>query len=283
MESIATEKNNVDFTLNTSLQSSHTPFSGEEVQRSNTHSDIFEGILKLVPGITRNDFGYAISLLAAIPPIPLTAAQIAFYLQEHWKPTTENQFPCSTHKKGSKIYNRRLNGNHLKQFSWIGVSRHPDHEGVWCRFCVLFKTSDKISRNNFGRLIGAPLKNFGDLTGKNGSLTHHGETEFHKNCSIKAANFLHRLKNPSLEVENLVDSQYAVQVAKNRTILSAVIDTLKLLAVQNIPLRGHRDDKDFHLPNCEIINPVNDGMFTQNLYFIKLKLQVTFYDFQFVW
>ena len=56
------------------------------------------------------------------------------------------------------------------------------------------------------------------------------------------------MKNPDLDVRNLIDTERTKQIARNRLVLGAVIDTLKLLGAQNIPLRGHRDDGNISLP-----------------------------------
>ncbi len=68
----------------------------------------------------------------------------------------------------------------------------------------------------------------------------------------------------------MISSEREKVAARNRIILGTTIDILKLLAVQNIAVRGHRDDGNFFLPENGIINPVNDGNF---LHMLRVKLQ----------
>lgn len=55
-----------------------------------------------------------------------------------------------------------------------------------------------------------------------------------------------------------------LQVQQNRDLLRSQVDILKLCAVQNISLRGHRDDGELGL---EVIQPVNDGNYRHLLRF----------------
>ena len=52
--------------------------------------------------------------------------------------------------------------------------------------------------------------------------------------------------------------------------IAVVIDTLKLLAVQNIAIRGHRDDGKLFLQGGNVINSENDGNFR---HFLRLRLE----------
>ena len=78
------------------------------------------------------------------------------------------------------------------------------------------------------------------------------------------------MKNPDLDVRNLIDTERTKQIARNRLVLGAVIDTLKLHGAQNNPLRGHTDDGNISLPDDEIINSqYSDGIFR---HILRLKL-----------
>jgi len=55
-----------------------------------------------------------------------------------------------------------------------------------------------------------------------------------------------------------------LQVEQNRQLLRPQIETLKLCAVQNISLRGHRDDGDL---GSDVVQAVNDGNYRHLLRF----------------
>ena len=94
-----------------------------------------------------------------------------------------------------------------------------------------------------GKLVNKPLVDFSDLTGKNGALTSHQKTSFHKTCVIKYTEFLSRA-TPGCEkdVRSIINIERQKEIERNRSALVPIIDTLRTCARQNIALRGHRDD-----------------------------------------
>ena len=174
-------------------------------------------------------------------------------LTKPWIPECSADFPFSLCKRGEKIGKRYLNANHLESFLWLAISKHnTELSGGWCKFCILFKTSDSgggrgagICRGGgqqMGSLVNKPLQDFSDLTGKGGSLTLHEKSNFHKLCAQRANDFLARMRNKDYDVRNLISTERAKQASENRSFLEPIIDITLTMAKQNIALRGHRDD-----------------------------------------
>jgi len=207
----------------------------------------------------------------------VTDAELREALENRWVPTKPSDFPVSYHRKNGKLRARSLGPQHLKQFDWLAVSRVEGVNGAWCTFCALFKTSKEgggrvgmhgVGGNvTMGRLVNQPLRDFSDLTGRNGCLSRHGLTEFHKANAVRVAEFVNRSQSQSkpTDVRTVISKARQQEIARNRSALNSVIETVKLCALQNIALRGHRDDGPID-PSGDI--PVsNDGNFRALLRF----------------
>lgn len=217
--------------------------------------------IDLPHGLPKNDIGCAIQILR---DGKMSNSAKQYYMESRWQPKVKTDFPVSFHKKKGEVRPRSLNMTHMETYKWLAVSHHPTHKGAWCAVCVLFKTTDEgghTGAQKMGHLVRTPLTNFADLTGQTGDLSRHARSSFHLQCSELAANFLKVMKNPCQDIGNQLCSQRLAEVEKNRNILRTVIPLLQLCAVQNISLRGHRDDGYLMLQNGNVINPENDGNF----------------------
>lgn len=189
-------------------------------------------------------------------------------IKESWYPTKIEEFPTSNHFEKGKDTTRRLNASHLSTFRWLAVSCVPGYKGCWCIYCVLFKTGDVMATGHkFGKLVALPLTDFSDLTGKNGKLSSHERKEYHLKSQERVANFLRSLSMPEASVVNQIDSSRLASAKRHRSILISVIETLQLCAVQNIAIRGHRDDGRVFSKNESVIHNMNDGNFRHLLRF----------------
>jgi len=146
--------------------------------------------------VDRNDVGLLVQRVLNGGPRP-TDAELREALESQWKPDKQSDYPVSYHRKNCKWRCRSLGPQHLQQFEWLAVSRLRGVNGAWCTFCALFKTTKEgggragmhgIGGNmTMGRLVNQPLRDFSDLTGQNGCLNRHAQTEFHKACAIRVA------------------------------------------------------------------------------------------------
>ena len=71
----------------------------------------------------------------------------------------------------------------------------------------------------------------------------------------RATEFMKQVEGERLAIVNLMDDKSQAQIKKNREVIISISKTIHLLAKQNLPLRGHRDDSQ-HL-DMENNNPGN--------------------------
>ena len=192
-----------------------------------------------------DDFGNVVKLKQEGKTLEATI--IATALSQRWKPATKTDFPTSEHKRAGKLRTLRANDSHLSAFPWLGISRHADNWGAWCVPCALFATSEAGGRagaanQRLGNLVVRPLRNFSDLTGSDGAFSRHSRLDYHRSALATAADFLRTWNNRDLSVSQVLVSASRREVERTRAGLVSIVDALKFAALQNIPLRGHRDD-----------------------------------------
>ena len=99
-----------------------------------TSSVIIESINDNIPiGIDINDFGYLIGQ-------EQNDSDRLKVLNSRCVPKDESEFPVLYHTKNGKIRPRSINLDILEKFNWVAITKHPDHKGRWCVFCILFGT-----------------------------------------------------------------------------------------------------------------------------------------------
>ena len=232
----------------------------EETQDVQMHTTIISSL----------DIGHALNDMKSAK---LSDSVLKQVLTNRWEPIKKGDFPFSKSKRqGGKIGNRYINSDHLRKFKWLGVSKFddPSINGVWCVYCVFFKTTDSgggrganASRGGgqkMGKLVNSPLLDYSDLTGSKGTLTKHESSNFHTMCKLKVDEFLQRCKQGSYkDVRNLIDEERKKQCLENREALKPIIETILLCSRQNIAFRGHRDDGPICTDGEE--PEINDGNF----------------------
>lgn len=155
--------------------------------------------------------------------------------------------PYSEHTKKNKVERRYLGARYFEQFPWLTTSNVKGYEGAWCLWCSLMKVSDTCGGwytggQQVGVLVSKPLTKFAKLTGKDGSLTNHNDTQYHKAVASKVDEFMSRAASSSRnDIRCLIDDGRQLQIQENRRKLKPIIDTILTCAKQNISLRGHRD------------------------------------------
>lgn len=209
--------------------------------------------------ISQLDIGHALDRMEAGDV--LSEIDRELFLTKRWKPTKKEELPFSDKKRPNKTEGkedssttkRYLGQNHLTTFPWLAISMIPRWKGAWCTYCTLFKTSEggggKGSERGrgggqiMGKLVVKPLTNFADLTGKSGSLTSHQETQFHKTCALRFAEFSTRgLPISGHDVRSMQDKERRRVIDENRAALVPICDAILTCARQNLGFRGHRDD-----------------------------------------
>ena len=112
-----------------------------------------------------------------------------------------------------------------------------------------------------------PLVKFDDLTGKDGVLPRHQNTQYHQ-CSVVAMDDFKRvvIDRSQPDIHSSLDKAHKWEVEQNRNILKPIIDTILTCARQNIALRGRRGEIAAGAPDGS--EPAeNDGNFRALLRF----------------
>lgn len=190
-------------------------------------------------------------------------------LENPWSPSDNSyDFPYSVHSKSGREVKRYVKRHHLAEHHWLVLS-HVDR-GLYCKYCTLFAGDHGTGQSStqLGIFVKKPLKSFAKLFGKDGYITTHENTKYHKDAVSAGKNFLLSYHAPELEVINRVNTQRLKQVQENRARLYPIIETIVLCGRQNIPFRGHRDDGSIFLPTAENNSIVsNEGNFRELLRF----------------
>lgn len=188
-------------------------------------------------------------------------------LEKPWTPPPNYQFPYNELTKKGKPTKKYAQRSHLDKFHWLVLS-HKD-KGLYCKYCVLFSTGLGNVNHNvtpLRKLAKEPLIKFDNLLGEKGDLNIHEKNPHHKSAVLVGKQFLLSYRQPSLEVNNLINTQRRTQVEENKQRLLPIVKTIIFCGRQNIPLRGHRDDGSLSL--SEEQGPAhNDGNFRELLRF----------------
>ena len=76
------------------------------------------------------------------------------------EPSRSSDFNTKTKGGGGEV-TRRLNIELLSRFPWLAVSRHQEHEGLWCSVCVIMRISN--SGGGWSALSGGGGQKMGRL------------------------------------------------------------------------------------------------------------------------
>jgi len=188
-------------------------------------------------------------------------------IQNSSVPTSNFEYPFSVHLKKGKEGKHILRENHFKSYPWLAYS--TSKEGLFCKICVLFKECNqggKHKTENLKTLVNTPLKKFSKLLGKDGFLEVHQNNLYHKYALQRADQFKSTILNPEKNILNLVNADRLKKITENRERLKPIIQSIRFLGKQNIPLRGHRYDGAL-LANDNHHKMNNEGNFRELLRF----------------
>jgi len=147
----------------------------------------------------------------------------------------------------------RLKFSWLSKFTWLEYSLKFD--GAFCNFCVAFANNEAGTNSQpLGALVKKPFRNWKHATE---TFRNHSSLQYH--LKYQTDYFLSIKKNPSLSIENQLDSSHAKQVMENRKNIIPIIEATVLSGQQNLSFRGHRDSGKIEVENSELGE--NDGHF----------------------
>ncbi|KAL4152769.1 hypothetical protein QTP88_000602 [Uroleucon formosanum] len=169
--------------------------------------------------------------------------EIEEILQQIWKPENNFQFLVTVSCKK----NLRFQFSWLSKFTWLAYSIKFD--GAFCKFCVAFANNEAGTNSQpLGALVKKPFRNWKHATE---SFRNHSSLQYHLKCLSDTDNYLNIKKNPSLSIENQLDSSHAKQVMENRKNIIPIIEAILLCGQQNLSIRGHRDSGKIEVENSE--------------------------------
>ena len=141
------------------------------------------------------------------------------------------------------FYKTLKNGEEVLR-SWLLYSN--SHLGLYCFCCKLFQ-----SRNDNSQFVSKPFVNFWHL---NPCIFDHENSKIHKQCFEKWKEL-----SLILQFHQTIDKEMQDLMIKKknkwRKILHSLVEVIKFLCKQNLPLRGHREDS----------NSRNQGNFLETL------------------
>jgi len=117
------------------------------------------------------------------------------------------------------------------------------------------------------QLVTKPLTSYAKLLGseKTEDLVKHSQSQYRIHATLAGSDFLRIYRKPELKILSQVNTQHAAQVRENQARLKPIVESIIFLGLQNIPLRGHRDDGCL-LDDADE-SSVNEGNFRELLKF----------------
>lgn len=111
-------------------------------------------------------------------------------------------------------------------------------KGLFCIYCALFAHESKSKRGRaFGFLVTKPSTKYDQLFVKNGYLTQHEQTQYHKTAVVQASQFWSNYKNKET-ILTCLDAGSRHQVEEDRQCLKPIVKTIILCGRQNFALRA---------------------------------------------
>ena len=158
-----------------------------------------------------------------------------------------NNWPHET-RSGKK---RHLNARHFEiHGSWLCYSHEP--AGLFCKVCLFFADRDAVRRRNGSTapvtFINKGCTRYSRLTGSEGYFDAHCNTNYHKDASLVALDFIYAFEHPAKSIDQQLDKQVHQRVAENRKRLKPIVSTIVFAGRMGLPLRGHRDSGSLTVP-----------------------------------
>ena len=137
------------------------------------------------------------------------------------------------------ITKRRFCYNWLDLCPWLAYS--PVCDGAYCLFCVLF-CNKVVTRKK--KLVHLPYSDWSDAQAQ---FKRHVNaiSGIHSESVKKYSSFLNEMAGKVI-LANVQVVQTSEQTKKNNSILLSITDLLKTAGWTDIPLRGHRNDSQYH-------------------------------------
>ncbi|KAL4141563.1 hypothetical protein QTP88_004184 [Uroleucon formosanum] len=154
------------------------------------------------------------------------------------------------------IYHRHI---YLLQKLIHQISYSKSENGAYCKYCVAFaKNEAGVINQKLGALV---LKKYDNWRHALEDFKYHSNLDYHKKCMLDADHFLNKLKNPTMSIDKIIDTEKSKQVLQNRKNIIPIIEA------------GHRDSG-----KIEIDFSNNEGNFREVLrYTAKCDIEMQAY------
>ncbi|XP_062599060.1 52 kDa repressor of the inhibitor of the protein kinase-like, partial [Saccostrea cucullata] len=129
---------------------------------------------------------------------------------------------------------RRFQPSWLKDHHWMRYSISTD--SVFCAYCFLFGNADSKEKS----FLSSPMTDWKNLLS---IARRHENLAFHKGCVTAGEEFVRVSEGKGDTVVSMLSSSHKKHTERNRHILKTIIEVLLLCGRQNIPIRGHTEDK----------------------------------------
>lgn len=129
---------------------------------------------------------------------------------------------------------RRLQSSWLLTYPWMRYSVSTD--ALYCAHCVLFSPRD-CKKKSFSKTPICDWKNLPSLAKR------HENSAQHQGCILSGNEFIRIKAEKSSSIASLISSGHKIKVSTNRHVLEKIIEVILLCGRQNIPLRGHVEER----------------------------------------
>ena len=169
----------------------------------------------------------------------LSDAEKMQFLEKSWRPPPNSILDKQVINRAGKTVTTKFQTKWLDQRNWLAYSANPLHCGGWCKVCLLFLTT-KEKDAALGAFVKSAFKNYSKSKEK---LDSHESADYHKKAEERGLYAKTQLQNIANRIDVQLNKVTNQNIKSNEAILLHIVDSARLCAVQQIPFRGHRDDK----------------------------------------
>ena len=178
---------------------------------------------------------YDVSEIAQKSTDTLSDANKIQFLDKCWQPAASSALDTQRFGPKKQITFQK---KWLDQGRWLAYSAHDDFKGGCCVPCLLFlKDREKQS---LGVFVKTPFRNYNKSKEK---LDSHETTEYHKRSIDHAACIRAQMSHIGRRIDTQINTMAMQNFQGNEAILPRIVDAVLLCMKQQIPLRGHGDDR----------------------------------------
>ena len=137
---------------------------------------------------------------------------------------------------------RGFNRDWYKSYQWLEYS--VERDAAFCFPCRMFKVGSSRCESTF-TVTG--FRNWKHAMGQKGIITSHDKCDVHKQAMIDWKQYKINMQHHT-SVQDRNNSVCSQQIHHNRHYIKTIAEVLRLCAMQDLALRGHREGEDSHNP-----------------------------------